>query len=407
MWTKRLLSVVGILAVGGVALAQNPFFSEIGANPPGEDNGYEYIEIEGVPDANSSALRVIVIDGKNGNEGTVLKVIPLTSAGTIGTNGVLLIRPTLDTPLGIFQFSPAPTAWTRIFQTSMVSQLANGSQTYVLGVGTTPALGNIVTGPISGFTVYDSVAYKHSAADHEYAVAIGGSNGTNLGTKPALMGALYRQIIGNNSKGAWAGGLLDLSKANPGPYAWRSGSFFGPSGWTSTSPVTGPNPGRINYRNRTIAGTLAVSPNDYAGTVGGSQSFTMQVYSITGTLLQTATLSILPSGNQAVAWSFTLNPSIDADRVQFRLKGSTFLAKRTGNLTVATSTGNIAFTLMNGDVDGSNAINTDDYLLVSNTFDTAFGDPGYTLAADLNKDGSVSTDDYIVLNANFDTEGDN
>lgn len=404
---KRLITVAYVAFYGGgVALAQNAFFSEIGANPPGIDSGYEYIELEGVPSSSASPLKIVIIDGKAGNQGTVLKVIDLASAGNFGGNGLLLVRPPLDGANGIYEFFPYSTAFTNTFFTNQVSDMANGSQTYLLGTGTPPALGNIMTGPKSGFTVYDSVAYKHSASDSEYAVSIASSNGTNLGTKPFLTGVLYRQITGNSAKGGWAGGLMDLGYANPGPYRWKNGSFFGPSGWTYVSPVNGPDPGIINTRSRTIAGTLAISPGQYVGTAAGTQAFTFKVYSPPDTLRQTQVVNLTPSGAGSVAWSFTLGQSIKSDQIQIRVKGPTFLAKRTSNLNSATQTSAIAFTLLNGDVDNDNYVGTDDYLLMSSAFDTSTGDLGFLLGADLDKDGFVGTDDYLILSANFDNGGD-
>ena len=62
--------------------------------------------------------------------------------------------------------------------------------------------------------------------------------------------------------------------------------------------------------------------------------------------------------------------------------------------------------LINGDCDNNNLINTDDYLILSGAFDTLEGDPGYEANADLNLDDIVNTDDYLILSNNFDLVGD-
>lgn len=64
----------------------------------------------------------------------------------------------------------------------------------------------------------------------------------------------------------------------------------------------------------------------------------------------------------------------------------------------------------NGDCDGNNIINTDDYLILSEHFDTVY-DPfdlnnGFDPRADLNEDDIINTDDYLILSNNFDTSGD-
>ena len=62
--------------------------------------------------------------------------------------------------------------------------------------------------------------------------------------------------------------------------------------------------------------------------------------------------------------------------------------------------------LLNGDCDDNNVTNTDDYLILSDAFDTSLGDALYDARADLNQDGIVNTDDYLILNDNFDLVGD-
>lgn len=60
---------------------------------------------------------------------------------------------------------------------------------------------------------------------------------------------------------------------------------------------------------------------------------------------------------------------------------------------------------LNGDINNDNDISSDDYLVLSEAFDTAQEDPGFSAPADLNGDGYVGTDDYLILNANFDRAG--
>lgn len=65
----------------------------------------------------------------------------------------------------------------------------------------------------------------------------------------------------------------------------------------------------------------------------------------------------------------------------------------------------IEFSLLSGDCDDNDAVTTDDYLIISAAFDTAFGDPGYDFRADLEEDDFVNTDDYLLLSQNFDLSG--
>lgn len=66
----------------------------------------------------------------------------------------------------------------------------------------------------------------------------------------------------------------------------------------------------------------------------------------------------------------------------------------------------ISIPLINGDIDGSNAIDLDDYFELADAFRTAPGDPGWNPRADLDRSGFVDLDDYFVLADNFRTVGD-
>jgi hypothetical protein len=75
---------------------------------------------------------------------------------------------------------------------------------------------------------------------------------------------------------------------------------------------------------------------------------------------------------------------------------------------IDTTTGNVTgvdVNLVNGDCDGNNFVNTDDYLILNGAFDSAAGDPTFVAGADLDDSGFVNTDDYLILSANFDEVG--
>lgn len=77
--------------------------------------------------------------------------------------------------------------------------------------------------------------------------------------------------------------------------------------------------------------------------------------------------------------------------------------------TVNTSSGSVSgvnFAPINGDCDENNFINTDDYLILSEAFDTSLEDEGFDAGADLDENGIINTDDYLILSGNFDNVGD-
>jgi|GEM_PF-3452476 len=88
-------------------------------------------------------------------------------------------------------------------------------------------------------------------------------------------------------------------------------------------------------------------------------------------------------------------------------KGRHWLREISGPITITGAGGSVSepLVLPNGDCDGSNAITTDDYLVLSDSFDLGSEDPGYDARADLNGDGFITTDDYLILSANFDLSG--
>lgn len=117
-------------------------------------------------------------------------------------------------------------------------------------------------------------------------------------------------------------------------------------------------------------------------------------------ILETTKIFVDPSGN------FTFPTTVANGTYSAKIKGSTWLAKvlpivvTNGGATLASTT------LINGDVNGNNLINTDDYLDLSGAFDTTVGDAGYIEGADLDCNGIINTDDYLILSANFDQVGD-
>lgn len=340
-----VVATLTILTIGG-AWATEPFISELNVNPPGLDGGFESIEIEGVPNHRLATYSLLVIDGNPANPGTVLNVIPLQSAGNMGSNGLLLVRS--STAIVV----PSINAGTKAFTATISPNLSNGSVTLALGTGAAPIVGSTLTAPLAGFTVVDAVAYKLNSTHSEYATALAGPQGSNLGTKANGIGSLYRTITTTGAAGGWAGGPLNLNFANPGPYRWSvtSGHFFGPSGWTATGPVTGPDPGTPNYRVRTVSGTLNF-PDVYDGTIVPTPSFSIQVFAPAGTLRQSVSVAINPLVG---TFSFALDPEIRNDEIDLLVKGPTWLAKRIAAIRVADSLANVSGSLFDGDCDGDN-----------------------------------------------------
>ncbi len=71
----------------------------------------------------------------------------------------------------------------------------------------------------------------------------------------------------------------------------------------------------------------------------------------------------------------------------------------------AEGTTGLNISLRNGDVDGNDAVNIADFLLLRNAFGSSTGGPGWNPNADLNGDGSVNAADFLILRANFGQTG--
>lgn len=129
------------------------------------------------------------------------------------------------------------------------------------------------------------------------------------------------------------------------------------------------------------------------------QPIEFSVVNAGGSIVQTNYLFVGADG------SFSL-PTAVTGSYRIAAKGSHWLRSISSAINITGSGGTVApLTLMNGDCDGSNYINTDDYLILSDSFDLSTGDEGFVAGADLDGSGSVNTDDYLILNANFDVSG--
>lgn len=62
--------------------------------------------------------------------------------------------------------------------------------------------------------------------------------------------------------------------------------------------------------------------------------------------------------------------------------------------------------LINGDVDGSNRVDLDDFLILAGAYETTTGDPRWDGRADLTRSGMVDLDDFLVLAAAYEVVGD-
>ncbi len=159
---KPLRYSMAVMAVlfGSLALNAQIQFNEIFFNPPGTDNGNEFVEIAGPPNSALTNVWLVVIEGDAANAGVVDQAVNLTG-NTIGANGLFLQRDAATVLL------PPPNAQTSVLVQDFVPDIENGCNTYLLvsdfsgTVGTDLDTDNNGTLDLQPWTgVYDAVAFE-------------------------------------------------------------------------------------------------------------------------------------------------------------------------------------------------------------------------------------------------------
>ncbi|MBM3977122.1 MAG: hypothetical protein FJ299_09045 [Planctomycetes bacterium] len=201
--------------------------SELLFNPPGTDNGQEFVELRGVAGHSLAGYYLLAIEGDTTSAGVVDVVYPLSS--TLGSNGLLLARDAASV------ISPAPAAGTTVLVADFSPDIENGSNTYVLGFGTPPTVGTDLDsdndgtlngGVLPGFTIVDAIGVLEN--DTGGNVGYGDDLGfLNVGPFAAFTpDGLVRIYNANGSTCNWNGG--DVSGTNPGgPYTFSATANFG------------------------------------------------------------------------------------------------------------------------------------------------------------------------------------
>jgi Secretion system C-terminal sorting domain len=178
-------------------------------NPPGTDDGQEYVEISHTASTALTNVWLLEIDG-DGVNGNINSAINLSSYST-GTNGLLLIR---DNALVL---SPAPSAETNVVVFNFSPDLQNGSGTFALVTNFTGVVGDDLDADNDGVlnstpwtTALSAVSVSDGGAtDDQYADDLGGVNLPDIATFLVEGIALY--------SGTYY--AVDVSGTSPGPYA--------------------------------------------------------------------------------------------------------------------------------------------------------------------------------------------
>jgi len=221
---KKVVGIgVGALALlfGAVNQASAALvINEFVINPPGTDNGNEWVEIKGNASESVSGVWLLWIDGDSGGAtgvGITLNAVDLTAAGTVGTNGLLIIRDSATVML------PAPAGATTVFVNDFAPDIDQDSGTFLLVTAFT-GTANLVTGSdidtnddgVSDATfwttVLDSIGLIDNGGGAEFSFAddFGGTTiNSPGGYNPDFM---FRAV----QTGQWE--HADIAGTSPGPW---------------------------------------------------------------------------------------------------------------------------------------------------------------------------------------------
>lgn len=254
------LKTIAAFVAATVGVQAQVQINEIFINPPGSDNGMEFIEFKGSANQSLSGLHLLSIEGDGAAAGTIDMALDLGSL-SLGSNGLLLWRDSSTV------LTPAPASATAVHVADFNPDIENGANTYIIVSGFSGAVTNDLDTNNDGVldsTPWTSVVNAIGLIENDsansnisYAVALGGiSYGPNAGFNAD---ALVR--LANDANILFGG---DVSGTSPGSFpfigeltAFSSGSnVFGDI--VGTAELT---PGSENF-------SAVPEPQEYAAIAG-------------------------------------------------------------------------------------------------------------------------------------------
>jgi hypothetical protein len=150
--------------------------------------------------------------------------------------------------------------------------------------------------------------------------------------------------------------------------------------------------GAVNLVSGTI--TLTYYQPPVTGITGA-----VELQNSSGTILETHNITLNSSGGYSFATTLTGSFTAVA-------KCWHWLAKAMP-VSISSGAGTVNFTLLNGDINGDNFVEDQDYSLMGVAWYSITGDANYNINADLNGDGAVEDQDYSIMGINWYQSGDN
>ena len=283
--------------------------------------------------------------------------------------------------------------------------------TYVSGSQLTASISaaDVATAGVATVTVTNPVGLTSAGLAFNINNAVPSLASINPSSKVTLSPGFTLSVTGSNfistSVVQWNGSNLTttfvdsshLTASVPAGNLTTAGSFpitvFTPAPGGGTS-----SPLNFNVSKTTVSGTVTLG--DYPDATG--VDVVMEIRAVGSTTpIVTKTVTLSNAGG-----SYSTQVDIAPGTYDVAFKPSHWLRSIAHSTVFASASVSASVSVVNGDVDGNNQINTDDYLAFSDAFDTVVGDPNYSADADLNGDGQVTTDDYLIFSEHFDTIGE-
>lgn len=150
---------------------------------------------------------------------------------------------------------------------------------------------------------------------------------------------------------------------------------------------------------RNISGQVTLQ--NYSPGPNGVQ-VTVQLYQAgTSTLVDTKVATLDGAGN------VTVTSQAPGGNYDVYVKASHWLRRKVANQSFGLSgLSGLSWSLLNGDVNGDNAVTVADFVALRAAFGSSVGDPNYNPNADLNGDGAITISDFTILRSNFGQSGD-
>lgn len=268
----------------------------------------------------------------------------------------------------------------------------------------------------NGNTRYDYAVYVHDLDRQvrEFSIPIeAGISVSNIG---------FRDIDkdpSNDWTSAFADGKVTWQtqtfQVNPNANSLKYGRVF--NFWFDASSTPIPATATVGqFKPGIVETALAADTRAPGGLVAISGNVTLQDWEGSPNPTLAVILRPVGGGSQtqlsgialAADGTFTFNTGLRGN-YNILVKASHWLRKQHAAPINITSSGvsGLSFTLINGDLDGDNEIDIQDYAVLSNAYGSSPGNGGWIPQADLNGDLSVDIADFAILAAHYGLSGDN